>query len=255
MHPPALVANSTSTCCSCQSVPAFAATRRCSCTTQAREKEEISAVEGSICPGCPSGVEQIEWTACTRAPATAHRTPAQHVRATLTAEAVRGSADGGGGAGGADGRFAPHGSIGHAGTATMRTRMPRGCRARGQRATERGALRRLRRGPAILPVTALRASSKERQPYSNRCITSAGNTSQYLSRSYRVVKIFFALVDYSSFDAGALICLYKVPCHLLNPQATSKRQSGQTKVRANVPFYAHAITIASIAMCTYPRER
>ena len=93
--------------------------------TQAREKEEISAVERSIWPGCPRGVEQIEWTVCTRAPATAHRgTPAQHVRATLTAEAVRGSADGGGGAGGADGRFAPHGSIRHTSTATMRTRMP-----------------------------------------------------------------------------------------------------------------------------------
>ena len=58
--------------------------------TQAREKEEISAVERSICPGCPCGVEQIEWTVCTRAPATAHRgTPAQHIWATLTAEAVR----------------------------------------------------------------------------------------------------------------------------------------------------------------------
>ena len=182
--------------------------------TQAREKEEISGVEGNICPGCPCGVEQIEWTVCTRAPATAHRgTPAQHVRATLTAEAVRGSADGGGGAGGADGRFAPHSSMRHASTTTMGTRMPglwgregkeppSGARCEGFVAAQRFGL----------SVTALRASSKERHPYSNRCITSAGNTSQYLSRSYRVVKIFFALVDYSSFDAGALICLYIVPC-------------------------------------------
>ena len=186
MHPPALVANSTSTCCSCQSVPAFAATRRCSCTTQAREKEEISAVEGSICPGCPSGVEQIEWTACTRAPATAHRTPAQHVRATLTAEAVRGSADGGGGAGGADGRFAPHGSIGHASTATMRTRMP-GLSGREGKEPPTGA-RYDGLVAALFLLLLLRASSKERQPYSNRCITSAGNTSQCVSRSYRVVR-------------------------------------------------------------------
>ena len=41
-HPPALVASSTSICCSCQSLPAFAATRRCSCSVAPRGAGEAT---------------------------------------------------------------------------------------------------------------------------------------------------------------------------------------------------------------------
>ena len=40
--------------------------------TQARECG-TSAIERGICTGCPRGTEQVRWTVCSRAPATAYR--------------------------------------------------------------------------------------------------------------------------------------------------------------------------------------